>query len=326
MQVVDPLVQAERPHVRRPRRGAHRRLFPGGPAAFPEPPVRPFLPFGGTRLLAPRREGRAERRLEAGKRHAVLGAPGARQARLYRGEVEGKRIGEDGVPRLAGAEEPLSLAVGLHQLHLFRVAPREEEVPERFVVHGEEGDRGAVLRGHVRDRRPVGHGERGEPLAVELDEFAHHAFPAQHLGDREDEVRGGGARREPAGETEPHDLGDEHGDRLPSMAASASIPPTPQPRTPRPLIIGVCESVPTRVSGYACAPPRTFFPCTTGARYSRFTWWQIPVPGGTTRKFRKDSFPSGGTRTAPRCARIPAPRCPGRRRPSRTGPPERSGR
>ncbi len=36
---------------------------------------------------------------------------------------------------------------------------------------------------------------------------------------------------------------------LPSIAASASIPPTPQPRTPRPLIIVVCESVPTRVSG-----------------------------------------------------------------------------
>ena len=37
----------------------------------------------------------------------------------------------------------------------------------------------------------------------------------------------------------------------PSMAASASMPPTPQPSTPRPLIIVVCESVPTSVSGYA---------------------------------------------------------------------------
>src|SRR5690606_40710900 len=32
----------------------------------------------------------------------------------------------------------------------------------------------------------------------------------------------------------------------PSMAASASIPPTPQATTPRPLTMGVCESVPTR--------------------------------------------------------------------------------
>ena len=35
----------------------------------------------------------------------------------------------------------------------------------------------------------------------------------------------------------------------PSIAASASMPPTPQPTTPRPLTIVVCESVPTRVSG-----------------------------------------------------------------------------
>ena len=35
----------------------------------------------------------------------------------------------------------------------------------------------------------------------------------------------------------------------PSMAASASMPPTPQPSTERPLTMVVCESVPTSVSG-----------------------------------------------------------------------------
>jgi hypothetical protein len=35
----------------------------------------------------------------------------------------------------------------------------------------------------------------------------------------------------------------------PSMAASASMPPTPQPSTPRPLIMVVWLSVPTSVSG-----------------------------------------------------------------------------
>ena len=35
----------------------------------------------------------------------------------------------------------------------------------------------------------------------------------------------------------------------PSMTASASIPPTPQPTTPSPLIIVVWESVPTTESG-----------------------------------------------------------------------------
>ncbi len=35
----------------------------------------------------------------------------------------------------------------------------------------------------------------------------------------------------------------------PSMAASASMPPTPQPSTASPLTMVVCESVPTSVSG-----------------------------------------------------------------------------
>ncbi len=66
----------------------------------------------------------------------------------------------------------------------------------------------------------------------------------------------------------------------PSIAASASMPPAPHPSTPRPLIMVVCESVPTTVSGNA-TPSRTV---TTWPRCSRFTWWQIPAPGGTTRR------------------------------------------
>ncbi len=78
----------------------------------------------------------------------------------------------------------------------------------------------------------------------------------------------------------------------PSIAASASMPPTPQPSTPRPLIIVVCESVPTSVSGYAHVAPsigRSLI--TTRARYSRFTWWTMPVSGGTTRKLSNAFWP-----------------------------------
>src|SRR3954464_11133693 len=64
----------------------------------------------------------------------------------------------------------------------------------------------------------------------------------------------------------------------PSIAASASMPPTPQPRTPRPLIIVVCESVPTSVSGYA--RPRRASTNTTRARHSRLTWCTMPAREG----------------------------------------------
>ena len=77
----------------------------------------------------------------------------------------------------------------------------------------------------------------------------------------------------------------------PSIAASASIPPTPQPSTPRPLIIVVCESVPTSVSGYACVVPSTSRVQTQRPRYSRLTWWQIPVAGGTTLKLSNAFWP-----------------------------------
>ncbi len=72
----------------------------------------------------------------------------------------------------------------------------------------------------------------------------------------------------------------------PSMTASASMPPTPKPSTPTPLIIVVCESVPTSVSGNAASSPSCSRAMTTVARYSRLTWWTMPVPGGTTRKLR----------------------------------------
>ena len=85
----------------------------------------------------------------------------------------------------------------------------------------------------------------------------------------------------------PTTLGTSIESGSPSIAASASIPPTPQPRTPSPFTIVVCESVPTSVSGKA-TPSRSSI---TRARYSRLTWCTIPVPGGTTLKSRKALWP-----------------------------------
>ena len=83
----------------------------------------------------------------------------------------------------------------------------------------------------------------------------------------------------------------------PSIAASASMPPTPHASTPKPFAIVVCESVPTTVSGYAtvvppgCASPAPPAPKITRARYSMLTWCTIPVSGGTARKPSSDDWP-----------------------------------
>ncbi len=51
-------------------------------------------------------------------------------------------------------------------------------------------------------------------------------------------------------------------------------------------------SVPTSVSGKASvASPFCALVQTVCDRYSRFTWWQMPVPGGTTRKLSKAPAP-----------------------------------
>ena len=93
-------------------------------------------------------------------------------------------------------------------------------------------------------------GRFGDARAVELDELADHAVLAQHLGDGEHEVgRGGALAAARRASLKPTTRGISIDIGWPSIAASASMPPTPQPSTPRPLIIVVCESVPTSVSG-----------------------------------------------------------------------------
>ena len=87
------------------------------------------------------------------------------------------------------------------------------------------------------------------PGAVELHELADHALLAQHLGDREHEVGGGDALASLPVSLKPTTSGISMETGWPSMAASASMPPTPQPSTARPFTMVVCESVPTSVSG-----------------------------------------------------------------------------
>jgi hypothetical protein len=101
-------------------------------------------------------------------------------------------------------------------------------------------------------RGAVGHRHAGQAGAEVFHELFDHALGAQHAG-------GGPARRrwavQPAGSLpvrrQPTTLGVSSGMGWPSMAASASMPPTPQPSTPMALIMVVCESVPTSVSGKA---------------------------------------------------------------------------
>ena len=70
------------------------------------------------------------------------------------------------------------------------------------------------------------------------------------------------------------------------MTVSASKPPTPIAITPNASTCGVCESVPTQVSGNA-TPSRTWI---TGDIFSKLIWCMMPLPAGITSTFLNAVF------------------------------------
>jgi hypothetical protein len=70
-----------------------------------------------------------------------------------------------------------------------------------------------------------------QAVAVELDELADHALGPQHLHHGEHQVGGGGPLGSCPVSLKPTTSGISMEIGWPSMAASASMPPTPQPST-----------------------------------------------------------------------------------------------
>ncbi len=103
------------------------------------------------------------------------------------------------------------------------------------------------------------------------------------------EVGGRGPFLQRARELEADDLGISIVTGWPSMAASASMPPTPS-RARR----GV-DHRRVAVRAHECVGYGRFWSRrsgnTTRARNSQFTWWTMPVSGGTTLKLRKAFWP-----------------------------------
>ena len=114
---------------------------------------------------------------------------------------------------------------------------------------------------------------------------------AQHLGDREHEVGGGRALGQLAVEPEAEHLRQQHRDRL-AEHRGLGLDPADAPAEHaeavdhRRVRVGADERVGIGL-GDAVALARE----DDLARYSRLTWWQIPVAGGTTRKLSKACWP-----------------------------------
>ena len=229
--------------------------------------------------------------LDLGERHAVLRPLRPGQRRLDGGEIELQHVGEDRL-RAGLAPQALRLAVGLDQRHALGRAAGGLEVLDGVGVDGEEAAGGAVLGRHVGDGGAVLDGEVVEAVAEVLDELLDHAALAQHLRAGEHEVGGGDAFLELALEAEADHLGDHHGDRLAEHGGlrldAADAPAEHAERVDHGGVAvgadaGVGEGLRRRLP--ICLVH------TDCARYSRLTWWQMPVPGGTTRKLLKAPAP-----------------------------------
>ena len=158
-------------------------------------------------------EGVVEGPSDVGDVDPVLGAFGSRQGRTNRAEIQFQGRGVDrfhgGVP-----PQPLGLGVGLDQGEGVGGPTGQFQVADGLAVNGEETAGGAVFRGHVGNGGAVSQGQVIQAVAVELDELADHAVPAEHLHHAQHKVGGGDAFRQRSCQPEAHHLGDQHGDRL----------------------------------------------------------------------------------------------------------------
>ena len=146
--------------------------------------------------------------------YTILRALGACHGGLHTAKVQLERVVEQRRRRFVGAEKPLFFAVCFDQSDVFRLTARESQVDQCLRINGEEAHGRAIFGRHVGDGRAVGDAQTGEPGAIEFDEFSDDAFLAQHFGNRQYQVRGGGTLAQTAVQTETDDFRNEHRRRL----------------------------------------------------------------------------------------------------------------
>ena len=119
--------------------------------------------------------------------------------RLDSGKIETQQFGVFGFGRVGVVKESLLARVSLDERDLLVAAPGEAAGSSGFLVDGEDAAGCAVFGRHVGDGRAIGERQVLQAGTKEFDEFADDAMLAQHLGDGEHEIGGGGAFAQAAG-------------------------------------------------------------------------------------------------------------------------------
>ncbi|GBD09832.1 hypothetical protein HRbin22_02093 [Candidatus Thermoflexus japonica] len=204
-------VQAH-PRGRRGRSSRGRRRWRGRPP-FPFQPA-DRMNVRGVRGGQHRGDALPELLLDRSQRDPIVRPPRAGQGGLNRPQIQLQHIGVNRIRPLAVIEQALGPGVALHQVHLLRIPAGAPQIRQRLLVHREEPAGCPILRGHIGDGRPIRQAEAPQAGSEELHEFIHHPPLAEELGDREDQVGGGGALGETARQANADHLRDAHIVRL----------------------------------------------------------------------------------------------------------------
>ena len=145
-----------------------------------------------TALFLRNRQRLVERVLQVADPEPVLGTFRAGNGCLHAREIQLEYVGVSGLTCVI-AEEPLRLAVALHQVDLLLAAAGIAQVFQRGIVDREESHRGPVFRCHVGQRRAVGQSQTVQSFSEEFDEVPHDAILAQHRDHGQGRIRGGDA-------------------------------------------------------------------------------------------------------------------------------------
>ena len=137
----------------------------------------------------------------------------ARNGRHDRAHVQFQRVGINGrVIRIA--PEPVFLGIGFDQGDNLFLAARVAQVTQGFIINWEEATCRAIFRRHVGDGRAIRQRQAIQTFAVEFNEFANHAFLAQHFHNFQHKVSACRAFHHCARQFKANHFGDQHRDRL----------------------------------------------------------------------------------------------------------------
>ena len=220
----------------------------------------------------------------------ILRAFRSSKARLDRSEIERKQFRIFRFRCFVVVEKSLLAAISLDQSNLLGAASAKFQIFQTLFIDGEDAAGSAVFRRHVGNRSAIGKRQITQAGPEVLNKFPHDSMLAQHFSDRQNQIGSRSAFAQTAISFTPTTSGINIETGCPSIAASASMPShTPSEHPNRYHRVVTVGAQPTCRDGDMFAIGS--WTKTTRAKYSRLTWWTMPVSGGTMARLRNPVWP-----------------------------------